>query len=598
MSTIGTVELIASINTSNYKKGAAEIDRANKDISSSTDQADKSTKTFSGSVSTFAKGAAKAGVVAIAAVGVASIVAGKQFIDSASNLQSLRASFESLTGSGGAATDVLRQMYEFGKVTAFTNEQIQTTARSFLAAGVSTQDLGRYMQQAGDIAGATGADLASFTLPLTQAIARGKLQTQDFYQILNSGAGAFRKNLEEEVVKRGLGNLQDALSDGTVTTEVLTAALENATKVGGFAFNGAIKQANTYAGRLSNMQEAITNVGLAILGVDAITGEVKAGSIFDNISNSVKTLTQFLSDNKQGFIDFANAVIKPIGDAFNFVADGVKMAIEFFKPLIDYVTSNQRVMEVLKTTLLVIGGILGGILFVAIGAIVVVVTALTALIEILVNVFEFLIEAGINLSNALVPIFANIINFTRSLVEGFEVAYTAIVSVFTGLPKFLAGVWSSIVSIFTNIGTSIGNAVANAFKSVMNGIISFVESTINNIANLINNLAKGIDDILPGDQSGFRIPKVNLPRLAEGGIVSSATIAMIGEGSEPEAVIPLSKLDKMLNNGNSSSDNSRIEINVSGVFATSKQEQRAIAEVIAQRLKEIQKSKALSGGIA
>lgn len=34
------------------------------------------------------------------------------------------------------------------------------------------------------------------------------------------------------------------------------------------------------------------------------------------------------------------------------------------------------------------------------------------------------------------------------------------------------------------------------------------------------------------------------PMLAEGGIVSKPTIAMIGEGSEPEAVIPLSKLNR------------------------------------------------------
>jgi SLT domain-containing protein len=33
--------------------------------------------------------------------------------------------------------------------------------------------------------------------------------------------------------------------------------------------------------------------------------------------------------------------------------------------------------------------------------------------------------------------------------------------------------------------------------------------------------------------------------LAEGGIVTQATLAMIGEGGEPEAIIPLSKLASM-----------------------------------------------------
>jgi len=521
--TVGTIELIAKIDTANYKRGASEIDQANKTIEKSTNDADKSTSSFGSSVGSLAKGALKAGAIALTAVGVASVVMGKNFVESASELQSLRASFESLTGSSGSASKVMAQLYEFGKTTAFTNNQIQTTARSFLAAGVSVEQLGKYMSQAGDIAGATGADLAQFTLPLTQAIARGKLQTQDFYQILNSGAGAFRKNLEDEVIKRGLGNLQDALSDGTVTTEVLISALETATKVGGFAFQGAIKQAQTYNGRLSNMQEAITNVGLAILGVDAITGEVKAGGVFDNISLAIQRTTEFLGQNKNAILDFINSAIKPFGDAFTFVAQAVQNAFAFFKPLFDYIKSNQQVMDVLVETVKVLGFILGGTLFIAIGLVIGAIAIMTGAIQGAINAFSGLGSSAIQ-------------------------AYGTIVNAFSNLPKFFSNLWGGIINLFGSVGSAIGNAIGGAFKAVINGIISYVESTINSIVGSINGVTKGIDDALPGDQSAFRVPSVRLPRLAEGGIVSSPTIAMIGEGGESEAVIPLSKLDKMLEN--------------------------------------------------
>ncbi|MDU7904834.1 MAG: hypothetical protein E7J33_04645 [Peptostreptococcaceae bacterium] len=36
--------------------------------------------------------------------------------------------------------------------------------------------------------------------------------------------------------------------------------------------------------------------------------------------------------------------------------------------------------------------------------------------------------------------------------------------------------------------------------------------------------------------------------MAEGGIVTKATMALVGEGKEHEAVIPLSKLDKLVTN--------------------------------------------------
>lgn len=39
----------------------------------------------------------------------------------------------------------------------------------------------------------------------------------------------------------------------------------------------------------------------------------------------------------------------------------------------------------------------------------------------------------------------------------------------------------------------------------------------------------------------------NIAGLAEGGIVTQPTFAMIGEGGEPEAVIPLSKLEQFVN---------------------------------------------------
>lgn len=48
----------------------------------------------------------------------------------------------------------------------------------------------------------------------------------------------------------------------------------------------------------------------------------------------------------------------------------------------------------------------------------------------------------------------------------------------------------------------------------------------------------------------------NMQFLAQGGIVTKPTFAMIGEGGEPEAVIPLSKLGNMTGNN--------ITINVNG----------------------------------
>ena len=53
--------------------------------------------------------------------------------------------------------------------------------------------------------------------------------------------------------------------------------------------------------------------------------------------------------------------------------------------------------------------------------------------------------------------------------------------------------------------------------------------------------------IIGGKHVGLNIPKI--PTLATGGIATGPTLAEIGEGGEPEAVVPLTKLSNMLNGG-------------------------------------------------
>ena len=80
-------------------------------------------------------------------------------------------------------------------------------------------------------------------------------------------------------------------------------------------------------------------------------------------------------------------------------------------------------------------------------------------------------------------------------------------------------------------------------KSPINKIIGLVNSAIGSI----NGISVKIPDWVPkygGSTFGVNLPKV--PQLAEGGIATRSTLANIGEGGEPEAVIPLSKLPTML----------------------------------------------------
>ena len=96
--------------------------------------------------------------------------------------------------------------------------------------------------------------------------------------------------------------------------------------------------------------------------------------------------------------------------------------------------------------------------------------------------------------------------------------------------------------------------IVDAFGGIFSGIQALATAPINGVIALLNSLIGKINsvsfDVPPwvpgvgGKHFGFDVPSI--PALAEGGIATAPTLAMIGEGAESEAVLPLSKLDGLL----------------------------------------------------
>lgn len=309
-----------------------------------------------------ASGAIESTLKRVGAVALSGSFGLAAFTKSASELQSLRASFQSLTGTIENTNSVMNTLYQYGKETAFDNASIQASAKMFLANGVAVQDLMGWMRTLGDVAGATGADLKGLALPLTQAIGSGKMMTQDWYQMINQGAGGLQKYI---IAAMGAGHsvktFKEDLSAGAITTDVLRKALELAGAQGEMAFQGALRQSQTFNGRMSNLMEAITNVGLSIIGVDAATGQVNTGGIFDRISKSVENATTWLENNKVVINKVANTIINnlvpavtALGSAWMVmkVGGGITNAIESvnkYKKSIEGTVSAFKLLSVALT---------------------------------------------------------------------------------------------------------------------------------------------------------------------------------------------------------------------------------------------------------
>lgn len=112
-----------------------------------------------------------------------------------------------------------------------------------------------------------------------------------------------------------------------------------------------------------------------------------------------------------------------------------------------------------------------------------------------------------------------------------------------------------IGGVFTKSWEAAWNGVKTIFGNVFNGLIALAKTPLNAIIDLINKVIGGLNSLggieIAGMKVGFNIPTI--PKLAQGGIVSQPTLAMIGEGRESEAVLPLSKLSSMVNSGGAGS---------------------------------------------
>ena len=198
-----------------------------------------------------------------------------------------------------------------------------------------------------------------------------------------------------------------------------------------------------------------------------------------------------------------------------------------------------------------------------------------ALIPVLMVIIDFLgavlppIIAAINTAIALImPVIQGVIDIVLALLTTGSATFNAIVDAVSG---FVSGV--------TDFFSGLANTISSIWNGLWNGVKSFAEDTWNGVKNFFKNSASAIGDIFStiGDaikkpfeiafnavkslwnstigKLSFKVPDwvpgiggkgFEMPKLAEGGIITRPTIAMVGEAGDNEAVIPLPKLQPMI----------------------------------------------------
>ncbi|MFI6545212.1 hypothetical protein ACIBO9_18430 [Streptomyces prunicolor] len=138
---------------------------------------------------------------------------------------------------------------------------------------------------------------------------------------------------------------------------------------------------------------------------------------------------------------------------------------------------------------------------------------------------------------------------------------TPLIAQFINMDKITAVLRKGVEYAMKHIGSAVGSLVKSAgpmLKGLGNAMLTpwtGLAMALNALFGILAGIHISIPDWVPKyGGRGFSFPRLSVPvpRLAAGGVVQArtgGTLALLGEAGEHEAVIPLSKLERMLGSG-------------------------------------------------
>ena len=263
----------------------------------------------------------------------------------------------------------------------------------------------------------------------------------------------------------------------------------------------------------------------------------------------ITTLFQAFGGIMDALLPIVQMILPVLMELFNALMPTIMMLIEAITPLI------MSVLQLVAPLLDLVMQILPPILGLFMGLVDVIMPVVEALVAFLIPVIMAVVDA--------------IVDFLTPVIE-------SITDILLGVMDFIIGVftgdwekaWEGIVQIFSGIWEGL--------KGIVVGVVNFIIDMINGVINGLNEISGSISD-LTGGAINLSIP--NIPRLAQGGIVSArpgGILANIGEGRHDEAVVPLD--DKFY-----SALSGRGEVNVN-VYPSQPMDEHLVGRVAADEL--------------
>ena len=533
-------------------------------------------------------------------------------IKAGADMERLEVGFRSIAGGAEQASKMVARLNQFAVSTPFQINDISRSARQLLAVGTREDQLTSRLRMLGDIAAASGNQIGDIAAIFAKVKAKGKVELESLNQLAERGIPIF------DQLRKVTGDANMEFGAGKVKLDDFNAALAQMNQEGGFAENAMANLSTTISGQLTTAIDTL-KVGLADIGessglLDIVSGSIKlftirmkqafgmteaqTKAVTEDVSKLMKdanavTVASFTSTEealknyrkelvvmrlgtKEGGNDFAfltdkigllDAAIKTLNFNLDNNADTFNDAARAFQEYND--AGSGRVSSLLTDSL----------------------EEQFVTAEDLAEAFADLAKAQENIqidSSMLeeVALDPEAIDEADAVAESFGKRLIDLRDRAKSATEAInAAFQATAQSLAVTLGVGIGSALAgteDAFRSLGNTALMTLASlaveggkiavgvgiAIEGIKKALSSLnpavalAAGIALIALGSAAKVALQgainkraEANIPQMAEGGIFSGASLAMVGEGPgtssiNPEVVAPLDKLKNMIGGGN------------------------------------------------
>ena len=318
-------------------------------------------------------------------------------------------------------------------------------------------------------------------------------------------------------------------------------------------FDGLIQRAN--------------DLGLVMSG-DAVKSGVEFGDLLSDIKQMVGSLAN----------QFGTALFPIVNEIFKQIIDFMPQIQSYMAQivpiLVDLVSQILPILfEILQALLPVAIQIIETVLPLAVDIIQSLLPLIVSLLPLLSPITDLLMAILVPLVQFLDAVLPPLINSLTNIINGVMPALIAVIGLVAEGAKsyvqmvldFVQPFIDNIIDLFDGLATFFtgvftGNwemaweGILKIMKTYVNGIIRALEAFINLFVDTINTIIQGamrLANLVPGvdlDTSVSLIPKVNIPKLAKGGVITEEGQAIVGEKGAELLTLPKGASVTPLNN--------------------------------------------------